>query len=151
MCPRPVGSGPARTAVPSPEGDHRQYLCLRGRWPLGRNADRVRHRADLDSILAAWCARRTLDEIQRLADEAGIGNARLNSVTQLAEHEQLAARGRWRSVASSVGDVPALRPPAVAIGWKVRDGRLPDLGEHTEAIRAEVGGRHSIAAQRQEA
>ncbi|WKN60156.1 CaiB/BaiF CoA-transferase family protein [Rhodococcus opacus] len=132
-------------------GDLLQRLDLVDAPNFARNADRVRHRADLDSILAAWCARRTLDEIQRLADEAGIGNARLNSVTQLAEHEQLAARGRWRSVASSVGDVPALRPPAVAIGWKVRDGRLPDLGEHTEAIRAEVGGRHSIAAQRQEA
>src|SRR5690242_8069252 len=40
--------------------------------------DRVRHRADLDRIVGEWCAARDLAEIQRRADQAGIGDARLN-------------------------------------------------------------------------
>ncbi|TCK25748.1 CaiB/BaiF CoA transferase family protein [Pseudonocardia endophytica] len=103
-----------------------------------RNADRVAHRAELDEIVGRWCAGRDLAEIQRLADEAGIGNARLNSVTELAGHPQLAQRGRWREVDSPVGKVPALRPPALGRDWTLPDGRVPALGEHTDAIRREV-------------
>jgi len=102
------------------------------------NADRVRHRAELDQILGGWCAQRDLAEIQRRADDAGIGNARLNGVRDLAEHTQLAARGRWRQVDSPVGPVPALLPPALALGWTAVNGRVPALGADTDAIRAEV-------------
>ena len=103
-----------------------------------RNADRVTHRAELDRVVGAWCAERDLAEIRRLADDAGIGNARLNGVRDLAEHPQLARRGRWREVGSPVGPVPALRPPALGSGWPLPDGRVPALGEDTDAVRAEV-------------
>lgn len=104
-----------------------------------RNEDRVRHRAELDRIVGEWCAQRDLAEIQHRADLAGIGNARLNGVKDLAEHEQLGKRGRWRQVGSPAGPVPALLPPALATGWPVVSGRVPALGEDTDAIRAEVG------------
>jgi crotonobetainyl-CoA:carnitine CoA-transferase CaiB-like acyl-CoA transferase len=103
------------------------------------NDDRVRHRAELDQLVGEWCARRDLAEIQRRADEARLGNARLNSVRDLAEHEQLKRRGRWREVGSPAGPVPALLPPALAASWPVISGRVPALGEDTDAIRAEVG------------
>jgi itaconate CoA-transferase len=80
-----------------------------------------------------------LAEIQRRADEARLGNARPNGVRDLAEHDQLKQRGRWRQVGTPGGPVPALRPPALATGWPVISGRVPALGEDTEAIRAEVG------------
>jgi itaconate CoA-transferase len=102
------------------------------------NADRVRHRAQLDQIVGEWCAQRDLAEIQRRADEARLGNARLNGVRDLAEHEQLAQRGRWRQVGTPAGPVPALRPPALATTWPVISGQVPALGADTEAIRAEV-------------
>jgi crotonobetainyl-CoA:carnitine CoA-transferase CaiB-like acyl-CoA transferase len=105
---------------------------------FARNADRVVLRTELDGILGAWCAERALADIQRLADEAGIGNARLNGVRDLAEHPQLAQRGRWRDIDSPVGLVPALLPPALGQGWQVPDGRVPALGADTAAIRAEV-------------
>ena len=50
----------------------------------------------------------------------------------------LAARGRWRQVDSPVGPVPALLPPALALGWTAVNGRVPALGADTDAIRAEV-------------
>jgi len=111
---------------------------------LARNADRVALRGEVDAILRAWCADRDLADIQRLADEAGIGNARLNGVRDLAEHPQLAQRGRWRDVDSPVGLVPALLPPALGRGWPVPDGRVPALGADTAAIRAEVAD-HELA------
>jgi len=103
-----------------------------------RNQDRVDHRAELDQIVGEWCAQRDLAEIQRRADAAGIGNARLNGVRDLADHEQLRQRGRWRDVGTPAGPVPALLPPALAQDWPPVSGRVPALGEHTAAIRAEV-------------
>ncbi|MFY9927061.1 MAG: CaiB/BaiF CoA-transferase family protein [Streptosporangiaceae bacterium] len=103
-----------------------------------RNADRVGHRAELDQLMRDWCAQHDLAEIQRRADEAGIGNARLNGVRELAEHEQLAARDRWRQVDSPVGPLPALLPPGLARDWTAVSGRVPALGEDTDAIRAEM-------------
>lgn len=120
-------------------GDLLQRPDLVAEERYARNADRVAARAELDAIVGAWCAERDLADIQRLADAAGIGNARLNTVHDLAEHPQLARRGRWREVGTAVGPVPALLPPALARGWEVPPGRVPALGEHTAAIRAEVG------------
>ena len=106
-----------------------------------RNADRVALREELDAVVGAWCADRTLAEIQRLADDAGIGNARLNGVRDLAEHPQLAQRHRWRDVGTPSGPVSALLPPALGAGWTVPDGPVPGLGADTDAIRAEVASR----------
>ncbi|RDI55975.1 CaiB/BaiF CoA transferase family protein [Nocardia mexicana] len=103
------------------------------------NHDRVAHRAELDEIVGTWCAKRDLAEIQRLADAAGIGNARLNGVRELAEHPQLAARDRWHDIDSTAGPLPALLPPALARGWAPVSGRVPELGADTEAIREEFG------------
>jgi len=102
------------------------------------NGDRVQHRAELDQLLGGWCAQRDLAEIQRRADDAGIGNARLNGVRDLAEHAQLAARGRWRQVDTPVGPAPALLPPGLALEWTPVSGSVPALGADTDAIRAEV-------------
>ncbi|MEN0140686.1 MAG: CaiB/BaiF CoA-transferase family protein [Rhodococcus sp. (in: high G+C Gram-positive bacteria)] len=104
---------------------------------FAHNDDRVEARDELDAVVGAWCAEHTLAEIQKTADAAGIGNARLNSVRDLAEHPQLVDRGRWREVGTPSGPVPALLPPAVADGWPVRSGSVPALGAHTDAIRAE--------------
>jgi len=112
---------------------------LAGDPRYAHNDDRVRHRAELDRVVGEWCARHDLAEIQRRADEARLGNARLNGVRDLAEHEQLRRRGRWREVGSPAGPVPALLPPALAAGWPVISGRVPALGQDTDAIRAEVG------------
>ncbi|GJF03147.1 CaiB/BaiF CoA transferase family protein [Pseudonocardia sp. D17] len=102
-----------------------------------RNSDRVGRRGELDAIVGEWCARHDLDDVRARADEAGIGNARLNDVHDLAAHPQLSARGRWREVGSPVGPLPALVPPALGTGWTLPDARVPALGEHTDAIRAE--------------
>lgn len=114
---------------------------------FARNEDRVRTHTELDEFLGAWCASRSLAEIQRHADVAGIGNARLNGVRDLAHHPQLAMRGRWRQVGSPVGSVPALLPPAMGRHWTAASGPVPALGADTEAIRAEVAREEHGASQ----
>ncbi len=101
------------------------------------NDDRVACREELDVAVGKWCAERTLAQIQAAADEAGIGNARLNGVRELAEHPQLRERGRWREVGTPSGPVPALLPPGIALGWPAVHGSVPALGADTDAIRAE--------------
>ncbi|MFD6065353.1 CaiB/BaiF CoA transferase family protein [Rhodococcus wratislaviensis] len=113
---------------------------------FARNSDRVSARAEVDAIVAKWCAEHTLVEIQEAADVAGIGNARYNSVADLAHHRQLAERGRWREVNTPNGPVPALLPPALARGWDSRNGDVPALGEHTDVVRAEFADRQGTAS-----
>ncbi|WP_416565861.1 CaiB/BaiF CoA transferase family protein [Nocardia testacea] len=103
------------------------------------NSDRVRHRAPLDEAIGDWCARHTLAEIQKAADEAGIGNSRYNTAAEMVDHPQLAARDRWRAVDSPGGPVPALLPPAVIRGFEPPMGAVPGLGEHTDAVLRELG------------
>ena len=51
-------------------------------------------------------------------------------------HPQLAARGRWVDVSSPIGPIPALLPPGRP---DARMDAIPALGEHTDAILAELG------------
>jgi crotonobetainyl-CoA:carnitine CoA-transferase CaiB-like acyl-CoA transferase len=111
------------------------------------NDDRVARRGEVDALIGQWCATRTLAEIQEAADKAGIGNARLNGVRDLAEHPQLRARGRWREIGTPSGPVPALLPPGTARDWPVNHGSVPALGAHTDAIRAEFAPRVDRSGQ----
>ncbi|MCU0758379.1 MAG: CoA transferase [Steroidobacteraceae bacterium] len=103
------------------------------------NARRSAARAELGALIEACFA--TLDAaavVERL-DAAGIANARVNEMAEVWAHPQLAARGRWASVATPAGPVAALRPPAGLDGVAPRMDPVPALGEHTERILAELG------------
>ena len=66
-------------------------------------------------------------------------------------HPQLEARDRWTEVDTSVGTVPALRPPGSWEEGAPRMDPVPALGEHTDAILASLGySRERIAALRAE-
>jgi len=100
---------------------------------------RVTHRQALSAEIArAFSTVSADDAIDRL-DAAGIANARLRDLAGLVAHEQLAARDRWREVASPVGPIKALVPPAVLDGDEPVMGPIPAPGQHTEQILAELG------------
>jgi itaconate CoA-transferase len=103
------------------------------------NPDRCRHRVILDEAIGSWCAQHDLAEIQKVADDAGIGNSRYNLPSEVVVHPQLTARDRWRTVATSKGDIQALRPPPVISGFEQSMGAVPGLGEHTDSVLAELG------------
>ena len=103
------------------------------------NAQRCSHRDELNAVIESWCLEHDLDAIQRTADAAGIGNSRYNKPSEVIAHPHLQARDRWRQVATPNGDIAALLPPPVISGHELGMGPVPGLGEHTDAVLAEIG------------
>lgn len=103
------------------------------------NAGRVAHRDLLDEAVGTWCARHDLASVQKVADAAQIGNARYNRPSEVLQHPQLAARDRWRQINTPAGPVAALLPPPVIAGFEPPMGAIPGLGQHTDAVLAELG------------
>ncbi len=81
----------------------------------------------------------TAEQVIARLDAAGIGNASVNDIADVWKHPQLAARGRWVEVGSPGGPIPALKPPAVTSSFDYRMDPIPALGQHTDAILAELG------------
>jgi crotonobetainyl-CoA:carnitine CoA-transferase CaiB-like acyl-CoA transferase len=60
------------------------------------NPGRAANRAALTELIEAHFADKTSAEVVAILDRAGIANGRLNKPIDLWEHQQLAARDRWR-------------------------------------------------------
>ncbi|MCD6041629.1 MAG: CoA transferase [Burkholderiales bacterium] len=58
---------------------------------------------------------------------------------QFWRHPQLAARGRWAKVGIPGDEIDMLKPPFNLSGFEPRMDPIPALGEHTQAILAELG------------
>ena len=63
----------------------------------------------------------------------------MNTIQQFLAHPQLAARDRWREVDSPAGPLRALVPPVTFDGVEPVMGPVPDVGQHTDQILAELG------------
>ncbi len=105
------------------------------------NSLRNAARAELRALIVDVFASMTAAQVAARLDEAQIANAQLNTMADLWQHPQLASRGRWRSIGSPAGPIPALLPPG---NWDAQDGgprmdAVPALGEHTDAILSELG------------
>ena len=103
------------------------------------NSKRVTNGEDLRAIIEGVFQSSTADSIVEQLDAAQIANARMNTVQEFVDHPQLAARDRWREVSSPVGPLRALIPPVTMQGVESFMGPIPDVGEHTDAILAELG------------
>ncbi|MBI4293471.1 MAG: CoA transferase [Betaproteobacteria bacterium] len=103
------------------------------------NPKRNAARKELDAIIGAALSAHTAEELIGRLELAGIANARVNTMQELWDHPQLAARKRWRTVASPAGAIPALLPPATMEGVEPRMDPVPAVGEHTDAILEELG------------
>ncbi|MFF5103834.1 CaiB/BaiF CoA transferase family protein [Streptomyces sp. NPDC000134] len=113
---------------------------LTGDPRFATGSDRVAHRAELDAIVAARCARSRAGEILTGLRAIGVACAGVNDVAAFLDHPVLSGRDRWREVAVPGGAVvEALLPPADLGGVPARMDPVPAVGEHTEAILAELG------------
>jgi len=106
---------------------------------LATTPQRCEQRGRLDEAVAAWTSTLDLAEVCARADAAGIGNAEFNRVTEVVDHPQLTARGRWRRVGSPAGPLASLLPPVITPAWSTPLRDVPGLGEHTSAILTELG------------
>jgi crotonobetainyl-CoA:carnitine CoA-transferase CaiB-like acyl-CoA transferase len=103
------------------------------------NAQRSANRDALRALIVQAFDSMTAPQVTDRLEQAQIANGQLNDMAGLWAHPQLAARSRWREVASPTGPLPALLPPG---SWDDGDPVLeaiPALGQHTEAILAELG------------
>src|SRR5687767_12184277 len=103
------------------------------------NTKRTAARAEVIALIERVFSELTASEVVERLDASGIANARLNSPEEVWKHPQLKKRGRWREVASPAGPLPAVLPPASFDGVEPRMDPIPAIGEHTEAILAELG------------
>jgi len=99
---------------------------------------RAAARAVLQPIIVEVFSRLSAEELVRRLDAAQIANARVNDMREVWNHPQLRARKRWDEVDTPEGPVTSLLPPGL-MGGEARMDRVPALGEHTEAILAELG------------
>jgi itaconate CoA-transferase len=81
------------------------------------------------------------DRPERFAKAAPccIANARLRTMNEFSAYPQLADRDRWQDVDSPVGPLRSLIPPVTSRATGFRMGPVPDVGEHTDAVLAELG------------
>ena len=103
------------------------------------NSRRSAARDALREIIVDAFASLTATEVVRRLDDAGIANARMNDMSEVWGHAQLAARKRWTEVGSPAGPIPALVPPAMPEDVTPRMDPIPALGEHSDAILRELG------------
>lgn len=107
------------------------------RAEFASNWERNHHRKELGTLIAARFAELTEVEATEALAAVPVAYARVNSMQEVWEHPQLAARGRWHDVGTPTGPVRAPAPPAFTD--TPRMDPVPGLGEHTEAILTELG------------
>ncbi|GHB23421.1 CaiB/BaiF CoA transferase family protein [Salinicola rhizosphaerae] len=103
------------------------------------NAKRSENREALREIIESVFARLGPDDVIARLDEAQIANAHVNDMAGVWQHPQLAARKRWRDVASPAGPLPALLPPGRSSAFEARMDPVPELGEHSAIILEQLG------------
>ena len=103
------------------------------------NPRRVEHREDLDAAITAAFRNLTAEQVIERLEDAQIANARMNTVQEVIDHPQLAARDRWREVDSPAGSVSMLKPPFNFEGADPPMTAIPAVGQHTDVILGELG------------
>ena len=113
------------------------------------NAGRTARRDELRRIIVEAFADLSAEQVVARLDAAQIANAAVNTMGDVWAHPQLQARGRWVDVDTPAGKVPALLPPGMASADDACMGAVPALGQHTDALLAEIGfGSEAVARLR---
>ena len=97
------------------------------------NVKRVQNRVELDAIINDVFAQHSIETIVKKLQAAQIAFGRLNDMDDFTKHPQ----NRFIAVRTSAGDVQLLSPGAIVNGVMPRLGAIPDLGQHSDAIRKE--------------
>jgi itaconate CoA-transferase len=103
------------------------------------NAKRTTHRDALRALMVEAFSELNSEQVLARIDDAQIANAQVNDMAGLWQHEQLKSRARWREVGSPAGPLPCLLPPGSWDDGEPVLNAVPALGQHTDAILAELG------------
>lgn len=102
------------------------------------NELRVSRRQEVEWLIEDRFSEMPSADIERRLAAAGIPFGHVNTLADLVDHPQLAARARWLEVDSESGPIRALAHP-----FNIRDlpqalGRVPRVGEHTQQVLDEL-------------
>jgi len=97
------------------------------------NVDRCNNRPALDREINSVFGQLARPELMRQLQQAKIAFGSVNSVADLAQHQQL----RRASVSTPSGSVALVAPPVIAGQAQPALRPVPALGEHSDAIRGE--------------
>jgi len=111
------------------------------------NPLRMQNRDALEAVIEARFAAWSADEVSRRLEDAAIANARLNTVEEFLQHDQLRTRGRVRPTGSPCGTLETFLPAITIPGIDPVMDPVPAIGEHTAQILAELGFDHPIVAE----
>jgi crotonobetainyl-CoA:carnitine CoA-transferase CaiB-like acyl-CoA transferase len=103
------------------------------------NELRVRNRLELEPVIESILSRWKSSEVEAALAAADIPYGHVNSVAELVDHPQLAARRRWLEVDSETGLIRALAHPFNISGLSQSGNAVPALGQHTSEVMAELG------------
>ncbi|MGI8643902.1 MAG: CaiB/BaiF CoA transferase family protein [Thermomicrobiales bacterium] len=132
-------------AVQSEEHWHRfcAVVCEHPEWEddprFASASGRRTHRDVLETAIESAFAAHPRVEITRRLDATGIPYGDVRSVAGFIEHPQLRARGRWQAVDTPAGPIEAIVPGFDLEDMEPRMEAVPDIGEQTDAILAELG------------
>ena len=108
---------------------------------LANNAGRAQRAQELDDAIAAWTSGRTLEACLSVLEAAEVPSGRIFSVADIARDPQYLARGMIER--ATLADGTGLAVPGVVPKLSATPGATrwlgPALGEHTDAVLAELG------------
>jgi itaconate CoA-transferase len=107
------------------------------------NNARVAHRAAVDGHVASVLATMTREQAAAKLHGAGTAYGFVNGFAELAHHPAL----RRITIETPNGAASIVAPPALRDGRMPELGRVPEIGEHSAAIRAEFSAHHVPAAR----
>ena len=108
------------------------------------NSLRTQNRDELKAIIHIAFSELTAEETIARLDKVAIANANVNDMHGVWKHAQLKARDRWSEVQTPAGRIQTLLPPGATKsanrgGYGAQMGSVPKVGEHNQAILAELG------------
>src|SRR5882757_5231337 len=131
------------TGVPDRTGNRHPALAMAPYNTYASTVARAKNMAEIDDIVGAWTITRTKDEVVRLLNQAHVPCAPVKTAREVAYDPHLEARGFWVDIEHPrrgrtrvpispirlhAGGKPEIKTPA------------PTLGQHTEAVLAELLG-----------